>query len=657
MSTQHDSEQQQDDSHDSDMTRREYLGATGLTVLSLGIGDDEEDSSFYDDWFGDEEQDAGLRLLDDGETIIEDATVDTEVSFEDGLTLEELDSGAFALKVAGVGDGIGAFVDDDGDGVAELQKDHADFGGGDARDIGTADAQAVHAERVGRRQVHPENYAGDDLGEKINNALADVGKTGVHIKTNGAEHDLTTTADLTETENVFLDLRGTRVWIKTTDSVGFDWTDSQDVRMEWGQLFGDETDTPDIGILHANADAGPEGPWGQSGQERNRFLGGNMAGHYNVAPVFHHGREITEWTGYYLNNAPSGYAFAMNRFDEVEIGGGHQTISSPIKGTLGTGSIVKTWMRQVTFFERQNAGDGCLYVGPGSRNSSISDCEMRSLDGNPCVIFDLNRGGVDPPKLDNVRVRRGLGDQTAKGFVARNGDGSKAVVGLSIDRLSALLRNESDDTLSDQPIFESEDGLTSWIDIEVTNTQLLEGVSGWEGARLSGDVRLDKIDLPSVSDWACDSFRGSELSVNGTARQSVFDGGLIEGVEGPRDTNFTVGSGQAVRLDSAETVVQDITTTGPSGSWSVYAAGDKSKFDSVIFADSGGDALWLDSNDCRVVGCHINGNLRVSGSQSIGVGTVIMGDVTFDSGSDNNDLTGCIIKGTVTNNGGSGNDW
>jgi hypothetical protein len=167
MSTQHDSEQQQDDTSDSDMTRREYLGATGLTVLSLSIGDDEDDSSFYDDWFGDEEQDAGLRLLDDGETIIEDATVDTEVSFEDGLTLEELDSGAFALKVAGVGDGIGAFVDDDDDGVAELQKDHADFGGGDARNIGTADAQAVNAEQLLTPDRAPNALVRYESGEAI----------------------------------------------------------------------------------------------------------------------------------------------------------------------------------------------------------------------------------------------------------------------------------------------------------------------------------------------------------------------------------------------------------------------------------------------------------------------------------------------------------
>jgi hypothetical protein len=172
MSTQHDSEQQQDDTSDSDMTRREYLGATGLTVLSLSIGDDEDDSSFYDDWFGDEEDEAGLRLLDDGETIIEDATVDTEVSFEDGLTLEELDSGAFALKVAGVGDGIGAFVDDDDDGVAELQKDHADFGGGDARNIGTADAQAVNADEqhIGDVDlwVTPETHDFDDIVSELN---------------------------------------------------------------------------------------------------------------------------------------------------------------------------------------------------------------------------------------------------------------------------------------------------------------------------------------------------------------------------------------------------------------------------------------------------------------------------------------------------------
>jgi hypothetical protein len=516
---------------------------------------------------------------------------------------------------------------------------------------------SLHAERVGRRQVHPENYAGDDLGEKINNALADVGKTGVHIKTNGDKHDLTTTADLTDTENVFLDLRGTRVWIKTTDSVGFDWTDSQDARMEWGQLFGDETDTPDIGILHANADAGPEEPFEQSGQERNRFLGGNIAGQFNYAPVFHHGREITEWTGYYLNTAATGYAFAMNRYDEIEIDGTHQTVSSPIKGTLGTGSIVKTWMREVTFFERENAGDAPLYVGPGARDSAIRDCEMRSLGGNPCVVFDVNQGSVSSPKFDNVRVRRGTSGQTAKGFVARNGDGSKVVLGLTVERPSALLRDESDGTLTDQPFIESVDGVTDFRDVTVTDTQDLEGVSGWEGARLDEDIHLEGIDIPSVSNWACKSFRGSNLAVSDEARQSSADAGEIAGETGPGDLRFTVDSGQAIRLDAAETVVSGVTATGPSGSWSAYATGDKSEFKSVLFADSGGDALWLDALNCRVIGCHVNGNVRISGSGCIGVGTVIAGDVTFDSGSDNNDLTGCIINGAVTNNGGSGNDW
>lgn len=46
---------------------------------------------------------------------------------------------------SGIGEGGGgAFEDTDGDAVAELQKDHADFGGGDARNVGAVDADEVN---------------------------------------------------------------------------------------------------------------------------------------------------------------------------------------------------------------------------------------------------------------------------------------------------------------------------------------------------------------------------------------------------------------------------------------------------------------------------------------------------------------------------------
>lgn len=128
------------------LTKREFtkLAAGGSIVMQSddggwlsGILSDDEDTS------GPEE--LTLTVRDNGEIVSEEVSeINAAGNLNARLVETENDIGPI-IELSAVGDGGGAFEDTDGDGVAELQQDHADLQGGDLRNAGMVDADEVES--------------------------------------------------------------------------------------------------------------------------------------------------------------------------------------------------------------------------------------------------------------------------------------------------------------------------------------------------------------------------------------------------------------------------------------------------------------------------------------------------------------------------------
>lgn len=132
------------DDSDRSLTRRQALQGAGGAAASTAVfplkhNPDDDSEGLFSGLFG---GDADIIVTDaDGNVIVEDPD---EFRFDGSAVkaIEEVghpDSTIVRVTLQGGSDaGGGAFKDTDGDGVAELQEDHADFQSGDARNISKA---------------------------------------------------------------------------------------------------------------------------------------------------------------------------------------------------------------------------------------------------------------------------------------------------------------------------------------------------------------------------------------------------------------------------------------------------------------------------------------------------------------------------------------
>lgn len=540
--------------------------------------------------------------------------------------------------------------------------------------------QSLHTEQGPNAQtVHPQNYSGGDLGEQLDNCLADVGRKNLHIDITGS-HTLSTTPDLGNLENVYFDGQGAAITVKTAGQAGLDFYDYRDLEISISELRGDATDTPTSGILCSNPSGGgtvTEEEFNESKGERLWVHCTQTVGHFDYAPVFVHGRERNRITGDWQNNGPQGYAAVVSETGKVDIGGVLESESSPNGGALGTQSASKTWCPDVSFFSRENVGDGCLYLTT-PKNHTVRSAEFRSV-GEPIVRVDISDAGGNLLKLDDFKARVNTdvsADAAAPFMVVQDGGAGNQLSQVVLNMPDIQLTNG---TASDQALIDVVDS-ASIEDLVVERPAPISGSTGiqhnggqfshlqvdWEGPPLGADgfsVRgaweLRNVTYAGNLGFAANAVLdgcGNVLLKNSGANviASNNNGYEIRNVE----IRHPSGSGSALRPGGTGVRVVNVVIPEANND-AIIPDGPDQEYLNVRVSGATGNAVNWASTDGVWSGGYVAGDVKFSGgaNRNIMSGTIITGSVTFASNTDNNDLTGCKIQGSVTNNGGTGNAW
>lgn len=195
------------------------------------------------------------------------------------------------------------------------------------------------------------------------------------------------------------------------------------------------------------------------------------------------------------------------------------------------------------------------------------------------------------------------------------------------------------------------------------------GISAPNGIRGENHISNVSLQATSVLDGlVLESATASDIALNNT-------GAILTGLG---DAIIEGGGANMLRPVASDVVAENLTIRHTSGSGSgVRGSGGGAVLRNVHVAESAtygyilegaGQALYncsaenttdlvlvSDANNQRIIGGHFTGNVEYRADSALGSG-VIDGDVTFTSASSNNDLTNCVITGTVTDNG-TGNSW
>lgn len=165
----------------NETSRRDFLKVLP-TPLLLDSMDDDGDGDILDDLLGfGDEADVTVYAGTEGEkediSPDEDALYFAYATDDDGrdkwFRYRDGTDSSWVETTSGAG---GAFEDTDGDGVAELQDDHADFDGGNAKNVGSLDADEVLSKQTKstglRHPTDPRTVQTDPNQERENESLA-----------------------------------------------------------------------------------------------------------------------------------------------------------------------------------------------------------------------------------------------------------------------------------------------------------------------------------------------------------------------------------------------------------------------------------------------------------------------------------------------------
>lgn len=523
-----------------------------------------------------------------------------------------------------------------------------------------------NVEKFAVNVVDISSYSGEDFGEQFNAALTANGKTNQIYTTSAGTYTLNTPVDLTNSRNLFIDLRGSTINVSMANSAtynkfAFDCTDVQDMIFYYGNIFGLSDGYQDGGILHADTTGGGDGGdiYNDSVSERNTFIGGNITGYWKVATVVHQGREISRWQGYYTNCSTTGGAFAISRSASVYSGGSLRTIESYYKGSLALGgSPTKTWMSKSTIFSRVNVGEWLLYIQGSSGKSKFDDVEFRS-QGEPCVWVqgDIDKGYT----FDNFYARMGVegsGGNPSFLYVPSGSTITEVILNGRVELNAGYFASGSGyihkargtvnlgtsmhgSTTSMKNCDVYGVGMASDAYLDVANSEnkfsFLIGrgrVTDQADQKLIGTGNATAYNTSGPSLHVTSS--GTRAMVeNWTVTTSALDGILAEGSYGKyKDINISATRNSIIIRGSYNSLVNVSVPVGGSG-----------------------ESLNIETTATKnvVIGGVFTGNVTFqdTASYNILIGCTIIGNVSFEAGAGHNKLIGCTYTGTWTDSNGT----
>jgi len=534
--------------------------------------------------------------------------------------------------------------------------------------------QPVSVESLNNR-VCVTSYPGDDLGEQINNARADLDVDtenlgndyleDVYLYAEPGAYRIETPANLTTLLGSVVDLRGCRITLATDGQPAFDLAESWDYCFIASRLYGDPTAPPSSGLLVTNTDTqgAQENEDSQTGgPERKWHHIQAMWGHYDYAPIYLQGRERSHIVGNFANDASQGYAAAITSNNKVDIGGSYESETSPYQGDLPSGISAKnTWVNRSSFLSIQNSGDGIVYLEGEVDGTSFRDVEAFGKDERSIFVLDTAEETMRSLTYSNVdmRVDSDAYDDTAGACRGFRVQGSNPVYSVTLNGGNANLIDNGGSPL---PFIESDVLLRDWVE-EGSNNYILPNSDPLVAPTIK-NCRFRRIGVGDVEVETSLQLHSNDYE-DGVGPLTVKDGAdlVCEAKEAARINGD--GSTHSIQMASTGTGVHlenlKVSATG-SGNDAINTAsgtvGNKPVFSDIRVTGSDRDALRLaDVREAVVIGCTVEGfdtsvsgnDLYLNNSRNIVTGCYFNGDVTIDGGQDN--VIKSFIRGSLTDNG------
>jgi len=239
--------------------------------------------------------------------------------------------------------------------------------------------EVLNPEQI-RNTIDVTTYSGGDLGVQFNNAIAEHGKQNVRYVVGTDSGTISTAVDLTDAQNVVVDLRGANIDINNPGGIGFDTCGM------WRSEFyvGELTSTDSLcAILHAGA---------TYNGDHFKVKGDTIAGAFDYAPIIHLGGECVDYNCRLVNTASQGYTLIVSISNDFMISGASTSISSPYV-TLDNRSSRHIHVGSTLLASVNNVGDGVVSLDNSAWVSVFENIDFRSV-GEPFIVLDNRNNGV-----------------------------------------------------------------------------------------------------------------------------------------------------------------------------------------------------------------------------------------------------------------------
>ena len=386
--------------------------------------------------------------------------------------------------------------------------------------------------------VYVDNYSGDDLGEKINNARADNGDTWDNttiILPSGAQ-TITTSANFTCSSGFTVLGQGTQITVQGSGLVGLDFTGARLCTVHLNRLIGVESAlAPAVGILQT---ASPSYNGDQFRLQMNTCYG-----RYTVAPLYKTGGEdFTLFNTSIENYYAGGHAIVLSRDNEDSI--------TSLYATITNRSLKSFYVMNGHLGSMTGKGDSIVRMqGDEMHSGGFYNVDYRST-GEPIIEVDLTGNKTwSGYVFKGARIRnRSAADSSVDFIKVVSTSGGGMINGISIMDVRGTLNKGTPGT----------NGL-------LLNANASDGDIELRKAYFGGSFELDKSDGLYVDGdvsglVACVSGEGiSKFDIDGTLLYAMIIAKSVNMVNGQKANIIDSGIGRR-SMETQKLIIDEVSS-------------------------------------------------------------------------------------------------
>ena len=238
--------------------------------------------------------------------------------------------------------------------------------------------------------IYVDQYAGDDLGAKINAARADNSDSfsnSIVVLPSGAQ-TLTTSANFTDSVHFTVAGLGTTINMAVVGGVGLDFAGSNGYKIEIAEISGDYDDITAVAIFCASSSTGTNGDLGVINVT-------NCHGKFSSALVYHiGGEELRIINTQLVNESVIGYSYAQTADNVDSISSAYVT---EVARSVSQARIINSFIASNGFAET-----ALIYTDRGQLY--FDNVEFRS-EGETIIKVNCSANGVENLHFHSIRMR------------------------------------------------------------------------------------------------------------------------------------------------------------------------------------------------------------------------------------------------------------